>query len=109
MCSLKKLWTTPSLPTWQYEEGGFWRPESYLLLSEAIPYPKAQCVLNRHIVLQEGHAPASFHFWISFFTKDDLYALMGSHDFKETTIHTLLPHDGPFSGPDVLFVHTIKE
>lgn len=59
-------------------KGGFWSPETYLLLNQKMLYPDIQAVLEQYLVITESDDYRLYRFWNSYFTHANI-----EQEFKE--------------------------
>lgn len=69
--------------TWEFEDGGFWREESYAVMSETKHYEDDNAVLSQHIVYDEANSFDVYRFWEHYFSDEDMYALLEKQKFTK--------------------------
>ena len=94
--------------TWEASEGGFWRENSYLAISESILYEKEKVVLSQHVIAEDERTEV-YRFWTHFFSHQDISEMLSPHGFTEMSFHEeVLPVSDIWNGDNVTFCIAIK-
>ena len=95
--------------SWEVADGGFWKPEEYLALSETFHYEEANVILQQHVVCSEPDQCLMYHFWTHYYRYDILVSILDDEGFSvEETCDDLLPDDG--SGThDMVTFYTVRK
>lgn len=94
---------------WELSEGGFWRKEPYLSMTESFYYEKEDVALSQHIVMDDIGGMAVYRFWIHTFSNDDLATIVSSAGFSKSICYEkILPDSDMYRSEDVTFCVATK-
>ncbi|MDW5561943.1 MAG: class I SAM-dependent methyltransferase [Methanomassiliicoccus sp.] len=106
---------TPSLMngqgrSWEVAQGGFWRNEPYLALTETHHYGGMSVILQQHIILSESRPPAIYRFWNHYYGPATLTPILNAEGFPTVKYYGgILPDDAKGTSEMVTFVVAQKE
>lgn len=81
--------------SWEVADGGFWKNEPYLTLSETFHYEEANVILQQHIVCSESNPCSVYRFWTHYYRHEVLVSLLNEEGFAvNVPCEDLLPDDG---------------
>ena len=99
----------PKPKEWELSEGGFWRKEPYLAMTESFYYEDEAVSLSQHIVMDDVGGLEVYRFWIHTFTNDDLIAIASSAGFNKSNCYErILPDSVMYRSEDVTFCVATK-
>lgn len=105
----KKLEKKITPKSWEVCKKGFWRPNSYLVLSESFFYEQEKVILYQHLVYDEENGLETYRFWTHFYSDEDLSELLSEQSFRRFRFYkNVLPEGELFSGNKVTFCKVIK-
>jgi ubiquinone/menaquinone biosynthesis C-methylase UbiE len=88
---------------WEVAEGGFWRANSYMALSESFLYEEEKVVLSQHVVAEENRTEV-YRFWTHFFSHEDISNMLSPQGFTKMSFHEdVLPESDIWNGDNVTF------
>lgn len=99
----KDLEKKVSPKSWEVAEGGFWRENPYLAISESILYKDEKVVLSQHVIAEDERTEV-YRFWTHFFSHEDISEMLSPHGFAKVSFHEdVLPVSDIWNGDNVTF------
>lgn len=93
---------------WEAADSGFWKPTSYLALSESYLYEEQKVILYQHLI-SNSEGINTYRFWTHFFSEDDIKLMLENAGFLSAVFEKeLLPPDDIWSGENVIFCKALK-
>ncbi len=63
-------------------DGGFWRPEPYLLLQRNLDYPKDRAFLNQYVVIGAEGYVRTYNVWSAYYTAEEIATALTDAGFS---------------------------
>lgn len=93
---------------WDISQGGFWRPNAHISLSESKHYPEQKLFLDQHIVMDDDNI-SIYRFWNHCFGKENIEKLFMPYGFKRVEVYDQLETEkGTHYQSDTNFFKIIK-
>jgi len=90
--------------SWKIENGGFWKKQPYIELSNGFPYPDDKVFLNQHTVIDENDHYKTYRFWTHYFNNDILIPMLTDKGFENIeSFDSILPESDIWNGENVTF------
>lgn len=88
---------------WEVADGGFWRANPYLAISESILYENEKVVLSQHVIAEDDRVEV-YRFWTHFFSHKDISGMLSPYGFSSMSFHEdVLPVGDIWNGDNVTF------
>ncbi len=94
--------------SWEYSEGGFWRPAPYICLSENIHYENEKATLEQHIVFEENGNYEIYCFWNHYFNVEDIEEMFIPAGFCKIDLLNIELSGGLYNNEGVSFYKITK-
>jgi SAM-dependent methyltransferase len=90
--------------SWEFTDGGFWKDQPYLYLSESFLYEEEKVILYQHMVIDEDDQTQVHRFWTHFFSDEDLGEILAPHGFNDLSFfQDIIPSGDGYKDSDVTF------
>lgn len=94
---------------WEMSDGGFWKDEPYLCLSQSLHFPENNATLDQHIVFDENNNYKLYRFWNHYFNQNNIESIFKKSKFKSIKEYTSLLDDiGEYNNEGVSFYKVQK-
>lgn len=64
--------------SWELADGGFWRPDTHLVLTETITYPAAMASLDQHTVIDTSGTATIYRFWERYYDRESIEEMLAA-------------------------------
>ncbi|MDY6818757.1 MAG: methyltransferase domain-containing protein [Halobacteriales archaeon] len=64
--------------SWELSDGGFWRPDTHLVLTETITYPAALASLDQHTVIDTSGTATIYRFWERYYDRASIEEMLAA-------------------------------
>ncbi len=69
-------------PSWEVQQGGFWKNTPYVVLSNGYHYPEAGVLAEHHTVIGENDMVETYIFWSHYYKKSEMVSILASKGFR---------------------------
>ncbi|MDD1728713.1 MAG: class I SAM-dependent methyltransferase [Methanospirillum sp.] len=79
---------------WEISEGGFWKLDPYLALSQSFHYQTERVILQQHIICTDEEDPEIYRFWNRYYQTGEMAAILKQAGFSEVQMsYQVLPEE----------------
>ncbi|QUI24343.1 class I SAM-dependent methyltransferase [Vallitalea pronyensis] len=94
---------------WECDEGVFWQPEPYMLLTNSLHFPDYKALLDEHIVIDKRGDYKLYRFWNHYFSPQDVEDIFKTEGFRRIDAYPqLLKGEGAYNDKHVTFYKVTK-
>jgi SAM-dependent methyltransferase len=97
--------------SWEVQETGFWKNETYMALTNGYHFPEAKVMANHHIVIGANESIDTYIFWTHYYDPKNLTEILEKNGFSDIKFFdNVLPESNDYwNGENVTFYVSGKE